>query len=178
MPDGARGVDADGCLTREGSLDRVPGDFRPVVAAAREHVSRVFGPQRLHSAYLYGSIPRGTPVPGRSDLDLLLALHHEPDEADRADVRLLEAELDARFGRIDGVGTLLYSADRLLSEAEHHDLGWFLACLCTPLTGPDLAEQIPLTGPPRCWHGSPTATSDRSSAGCAAAGTPPARRPS
>ena len=31
----------------------------------------------LHSAYLYGSIPRGTAVPGVSDLDVLLALHGE-----------------------------------------------------------------------------------------------------
>ncbi len=142
-PKPVKGVDADGCLTREGSPDRVPGAFRPVVAAARERITELFGPQRLHSAYLYGSIPRGTPVPGRSDLDLLLALHREPDDADRADARRLEAGLDARFAHIDGVGALLFSAGRLLSDAEHHDLGWFLACLCTPLSGPDLAERIP-----------------------------------
>lgn len=139
----ARGVDAAGYLTREGSLDRVPAEFRPVVAAARERVTDLFGPQRLHSAYLYGSIPRGTAVPGRSDLDLLLALHHEPTERDRADVQQLETALDAGFPQIDGVGTLLFSTARLLSAAESHDLSWVLACLCTPLSGPDLAESIP-----------------------------------
>jgi predicted nucleotidyltransferase len=138
-----RGVDADGYLTREGSLARVPTEFRPLVADARERVTDLFGPQRLHSAYLYGSIPRGTAVPGRSDLDLLLALHHEPTAADRTDVRRLETELDARFPQIDGVGTLLFSTARLLSATETHDLGWVLACLCTPLCGPDLAERLP-----------------------------------
>ena len=41
----------------------------------------------LHSAYLYGSIPRGAAVPGVSDLDLLLALRQEPTEADRVDAK-------------------------------------------------------------------------------------------
>lgn len=38
--------------------------------------------------------------------------------------------------RIDGV-------DLLLSEAERYDMGWFLACLCTPLIGDDLAGRLP-----------------------------------
>ncbi|MVO86609.1 hypothetical protein GPA10_18035 [Streptomyces sp. p1417] len=36
-------------------------------------VAEVFG-ERLDSAYLYGSVPRGTARVGRSDLDLLLVL--------------------------------------------------------------------------------------------------------
>ncbi len=77
----ARGLDAQGYLAREGSLGRVPYAFRPVVAAARERVPDLFG-TRLHSAYLYGSIPRGTARVGRSDLDLLVALRDEPAPAD------------------------------------------------------------------------------------------------
>ena len=78
----AKGLDAQGYIEREGSLGRVPRAFRPVVAAARDRLLDVFG-ARLHSAYLYGSIPRGTARVGRSDLDLLVALREEPTEADR-----------------------------------------------------------------------------------------------
>ncbi len=136
------GLDAEGFIAREGSLARVPRAFRPVVAAARDGLTDVFG-RRLHSAYLYGSIPRGTARVGRSDLDLLLALRAEPTEADRADARALGAALDAEFEQIDGHGTLLFSRERLLSDLERHDLGWFLACLCTPLLGEDLAARLP-----------------------------------
>ena len=80
---------------------------------------------------------------GRSDLDLLLALRDEPTDADREGVRELGEALDKEFPQIDGVGTLLYSRDLLLSELERHDLGWFVACLCTPLLGDDLAEYLP-----------------------------------
>lgn len=53
------------------------------------------------------------------------------------------AALDEEFGQIDGCGTLLYSRARLLSAPERYDLGWFVACLCTPLLGEDLAARPP-----------------------------------
>jgi hypothetical protein len=84
-----RGLDEDGTIVREGALDRVPAAFVPVVDAARAGITATFGgPRRhgarLHSAYLYGSIPRGTAVPGVSDLDLLIVFRDEPADADRA----------------------------------------------------------------------------------------------
>ncbi len=114
-------------IEREGSLSRVPEAFGPVVEAARERIAGMFGDGRLHSAYLYGSIPRGTAVPGVSDLDLLLALRAEPTEADRADARALGAGLDADFAQVDGAGVVLSSTETLLSELERYDLGWFVA---------------------------------------------------
>jgi hypothetical protein len=137
-----RGLDSQGYVAREGSLARVPHAFRPVVAAARDRIPDVFG-GRLHSAYLYGSIPRGTARVGRSDLDLLVVLREEPTDADRADGRALDEALDKELPQIDGGGTLLVSHACVLSELERHDLGWFVACLCTPLLGEDLAEYLP-----------------------------------
>ncbi|MCC9309827.1 nucleotidyltransferase domain-containing protein [Kitasatospora sp. RB6PN24] len=138
-----RGLDQDGLMLREGSLTRVTAEYVPVVAAVREAVTAAFGPELLHSAYLYGSIPRGTAVAGRSDLDLLLALHREPTDADRAGADELLAALQARCPQLNGGGVLLFSTERLLSDLERYDLAWFLACLCTPLLGPDLAERLP-----------------------------------
>lgn len=139
----AKGLDRDGFIVREGSLGLVADEFAPVVDAARGRIGEAFGRTRLHSAYLYGSVPRGTAVPGRSDLDLLLALRGGPSAADRADAAALEAALDADFAQVNGVGVLLFDVDTLLSELERYDLGWMLACLCTPLLGDDLAEQLP-----------------------------------
>ncbi|MFE4516071.1 nucleotidyltransferase [Kitasatospora sp. NPDC056783] len=138
-----QGLDRDGYIAREGSLDRVPSPFAPAVAAVRERITAAFPPDRLHGAYLYGSVPRGTAVPDVSDLDVLLALRHEPTAADRAAADALEAALDAEFAEVDGVGVLLFGTGTLLSELERHDLGWFVACLCTPLLGEDLADRLP-----------------------------------
>ncbi|MEU1188410.1 nucleotidyltransferase domain-containing protein [Streptomyces sp. NPDC005859] len=137
-----RGLDSQGNIAREGSLARVAHAFRPAVAAASDRIPDLFG-ARLHSAYLYGSIPRGTARVGRSDLDLLVVLREEPTDADRAACRALDEALDEEFPQIDGGGTLLVGHARVLSDLERHDLGWFLACLCTPLLGEDLAERLP-----------------------------------
>jgi hypothetical protein len=137
------GVDQDGFIVREGSLALVSETFVPVVQAAAAAIPAAFGPDRLHSAYLYGSVPRGTAVPGGSDLDVLLALRREPGPADRSDADRLERDLAACFPQVIGVGIGLSAAAVLLSDLERHDLGWFVACLCTPLLGPDLAAALP-----------------------------------
>ncbi|MBM7441294.1 nucleotidyltransferase domain-containing protein [Streptomyces sp. HB132] len=138
-----RGVAADGTIRREGAVERVPAEFAPVVEAARAAIAGAFGPDRLHSAYLYGSIPRGTAIPGVSDLDLLVAVHDGPTDSDRAAAEEISAALDAAFPVIDGVGLLLHPVPTLLSELERDDAGFFIACLCTPLLGEDLAARLP-----------------------------------
>ncbi|SPF04530.1 nucleotidyltransferase domain-containing protein [Streptomyces sp. MA5143a] len=174
-----RGLDARGYIEREGSLGRVAEGFRGVVAAARDRVLELFG-TRLHSAYLYGSIPRGTARPGRSDLDLLVVLRDEPTDADRAEAGALDEALDREFPQIDGAGTLLVSRARVLSDPERYDLGWFLACLCTPLLGQDLAEDLPRYRPDsllaRETNGDLARLLPRWRERVAAASTPEARR--
>jgi predicted nucleotidyltransferase len=138
-----RGLNPDGTIAREGALARVPAAFAPVVDSARARIMATFGPARLHSAYLYGSIPRGTATPGVSDLDVLLALHGEPTAADRAGAMAIETALDSAFPQINGVGIGLASAGSLVSDLERYDGGFFVACLCTPLLGEDLAKRLP-----------------------------------
>lgn len=138
-----KGLDEDGCFVREGSLERVAAPFAPVVAGLSARLADRFAPDRLLSAYLYGSIPRGTAVPGVSDLDALLVLRTVPTDADRAAARAVEAELDAAFPQIDGAGILLMAVDRLLGAEERYDGAWFVACLCTPLSGPDVTATLP-----------------------------------
>ncbi|MEV0410203.1 nucleotidyltransferase [Streptomyces sp. NPDC050448] len=170
-----RGLDAYGYVEREGSLGRVQGAFAPVVAAARGRIGEAYG-QRLHSAYLHGSVPRGTARPGRSDLGLLLALHRECADEDRDTAEVLARGLDQDFAEIDGVGMLLHGKDTLLSERERYGLGWFLACLCTPLLGADLAEHLPRYRPDsllaRETNGDLATVLPRWRAGAQAASTP------
>jgi hypothetical protein len=147
-PAGERGLSAAGYILREGSLSRIPAAFRPAVDEAGRWISHSFR-HRLHCAYLYGSVPRGTAEPGRSDLDILLVVRSEPTDADRAEADRIEAALHARHPVIDGAGILLLSAQRILSRAERYDLGFFVACLCNPLSGEDLAPLLPWYRPTR-----------------------------
>ncbi|MEU1279101.1 nucleotidyltransferase domain-containing protein [Streptomyces sp. NPDC005805] len=143
-----RGLNPAGTIAREGSPDRVPPPFAPVVAALREEFDGRFGGGRgLHGLYLYGSVPRGTARPGVSDLDALVLLDREPTARDRADAADLAAALDAAHPAVDGVGVLLHSAAEAMSDLERYDLGFFVACLCTPLLGEDLGARLPAYRP-------------------------------
>ncbi|MFG1809457.1 nucleotidyltransferase domain-containing protein [Streptomyces sp. NPDC049040] len=137
------GLEPDGTIAREGALSKVPAAYARLLDDARDRIRAAFPAGRLHSAYVYGSIPRGTARAGRSDLDLVVVLREPPSAADRAAADRIEGGLDADFAVIDGVGMLLFDADTLLSELERHDLGFFVACLCTPLLGEDLAAALP-----------------------------------
>ena len=179
-----RGLGSDGRIRREGSLDRVAPAFGPVVADVRGLVAARLG-TRLHSAYLYGSIPRGTAVPGISDLDAVILLRDDPPDtdihanaadvyahaaeladvparrrrgdavpadavpADAAAVAQIAVALDERHEIIDGAGLLCWPVSRILDPAERYDLGFFLACLCTPLLGEDVARWLPRYRPTR-----------------------------
>jgi hypothetical protein len=125
---------------------------------SRIAIPAAFTSDRLHSAYLYGSVPRGTAVPGTSDLDLLLALAGGPAAADRAAARRLEGELDARFPQIRGAGILLYSAATLLSDLERHDLACQWRACARHWQARSWRRGFRATGPRRCWPGKPTAT--------------------
>jgi predicted nucleotidyltransferase len=65
-----------------------------VVDAALAEMTASFEVGLLHSVCLYGSIPRGTALSGRSDLDLLIALRAQPVDVDRDRAHVIEAVLD------------------------------------------------------------------------------------
>lgn len=137
------GLAPDGTIAREGSLSKVPAAYARLLDEARDRIRAAFPAGRLHSAYVYGSIPRGTARAGRSDLDLAVVMREPPSAADRTAADGIEAGLDAGFAVIDGVGLLLFDVDKTLSELERYDTGFFVACLCTPLLGEDLAGALP-----------------------------------
>jgi len=136
------GLDERGRIRREGDLSRIDAAFAPLITQATPAVRRLLD-QRLHSIYLYGSVPRGTAVVGQSDLDLEVVLHSEPTETERAAIGRLAAELDQDTDVVNEVGIIVASRPRLLSAAERYDNAFQISCLCTPLWGPDLADELP-----------------------------------
>ncbi|WP_211718901.1 nucleotidyltransferase domain-containing protein [Nocardiopsis sp. MG754419] len=140
------GLRDDGTLAREGDPRLIPRAFLPPVEALRTGLPRVFG-DRMHSAYLYGSIPRGTATPHTSDLDALVLLHTPPTPTDHDRARVLMNDLDAAFPVIDGGAILLDHTGQVLRPLTAQDGGFFVSCLCTPLIGPDLATRLPAYRP-------------------------------
>ncbi|MBO0811327.1 MAG: hypothetical protein J2P23_04690 [Microlunatus sp.] len=135
------GLDAAGRIRREGDLGRVPDAFRPLVGRVDLALREAFG-NRLHSSYLYGSVPRGTAIVGRSDLDVSVVLDDQPTTGDRRTAAEIAAELADR-AVADEIGIVIDSRADILSDHQRYDEAFHISCLCTPLWGPDLAEELP-----------------------------------
>lgn len=128
-------------IEREGELSRVQPEFAGLVDDFVRRARAAF-PEDLHSLYLYGSIPRGTARTGFSDLDGQILLRRPPTDQDRASVRILEDELGADHPEVAFVGILLDDVAALTDPADHHDGGFHLRVLCTPVWGPDAGELV------------------------------------
>jgi len=66
-------IDEHGYLVSDASFDKIASPWREAVDYAGQLEVHRLG-DRLHSLYLRGSVPRGTALPGRSDLDLFAVL--------------------------------------------------------------------------------------------------------
>lgn len=142
------GLDAEGRVRREGDLSRIAPVYQSLVAEVESALRSAFG-DRLHSVYLYGSVPRGTAVEGESDLDVSAVLRDQVTPADVERVLSLAAELDQGTAAVNGVGILVDPRELYLAPAQRYDGAFHISCLCTPLWGPDLAAELPEQRPTR-----------------------------
>lgn len=62
--------DIDGFLLNDASVDKIPPGYLPLIEDIKQvYMDHSFG--RLHSLYLFGSVPRGKATTGLSDIDVL-----------------------------------------------------------------------------------------------------------
>ncbi len=76
----AKGLDELGYIINFSAADKISEQYRTVVEDAVQSALRRF-PGEIHSIYVYGSVPQGTAVPGKSDLDVSALLYDEPTDA-------------------------------------------------------------------------------------------------
>lgn len=136
-----RGLDEDGFVRREGDPSLVQAEFHEAVEGFLEAVRSLFGDD-LDSAYLYGSIPRGTARVGLSDLDGQALLTRPPTTADKEALEVVERRLSAAYPQVSVVEILLDSRAALVDPADRHDGGFHIRVLCTPFWGPDAGAQV------------------------------------
>ena len=137
-----RGLDGSGFIRPEVSLDRISPRYAPVVDDLRGRCRAVFG-SALRGLYLNGSVPKGTAVPGVSDLDALAILGTEPLDAHEVAAAAIADEIQARHPMLGGVGIGLFHRDVIVSPSQRYDMGFYIKCLCACVEGEDLGLLLP-----------------------------------
>lgn len=142
-------VDQFGHIYKEVSVAHIAPEFRAIIEAASVEIPRAIGDE-FFSLYLYGSIPAGRAVAGRSDLDLFAILQDEADTQVGSRVAAACSDLMKRFPttvrRIELDTTWM---DELFAGPRSPGLKAFVKHMCVCISGPDVSEEIPKLTPSR-----------------------------
>ena len=136
------GVDKNGAIITEVSLDKVTEQFKPIVDDVLTTVVKDFSSE-LESVYLYGSIATGKAIEGKSDLDILIVLKEKASKELGAEISALENRLTEKYASmLRGVGLAVTNIDEVKSETEASGLMCFIKHLCVCIYGNDLARNV------------------------------------
>lgn len=133
------GTDEDGYIMNQTSGMRIQAMFRPVIEEVMGLLKKQFG-EVLHSVYVYGSIGRGTAVPGKSDLDLTVILR---EDVQMGSLREETQNLLGRHAEIFKVDYDIGILDTVLSPENLYEWGFWIRHVCSCIEGCDLSDQFP-----------------------------------
>ncbi|CAK2419453.1 Nucleotidyltransferase-like protein [Vibrio crassostreae] len=141
-----RGLDKDGFIENLYSPKNIALEFQGVVNAFIDSLLSEL-PEQIYGIYLYGSVPRGTAIVGRSDLDVSIVLttpigpkerrvfKHLSDTIPEAYPQVSKLDIDPGFLR-----------DVLQPTEKYHWHFWLKHCCCC-IWGKDLSTELPLYKP-------------------------------
>ncbi|CAK2510009.1 Nucleotidyltransferase-like protein [Vibrio crassostreae] len=141
-----RGLDKDGFIENLYSPKNIALEFQGVVNAFIDSLLSEL-PEQIYGIYLYGSVPRGTAIVGRSDLDVSIVLttpigpkerrvfKHLSDTIPEAYPQVSKLDIDPGFLR-----------DVLQLTEKYHWHFWLKHCCCC-IWGKDLSTELPLYKP-------------------------------
>lgn len=141
------GIDGEGRIKTVGEPPWQEA-FCPVLEDVRRRLSPGSVPF-IHSVHVYGSVAAAKAVPGRSDLDLCLILHHPPGEDERALLEHVRQQIEAAHPVVGKVDLDIGCVDDLSAPETGMAWRYWLRHHCRRLMGEDLAADIPLFRPSR-----------------------------
>jgi predicted nucleotidyltransferase len=136
------GVDKNGIIITEVSFDKITLQFRPIVENVLNSIIQEFASQ-LDGVYLYGSIPKGKAVEGKSDLDAILVFKDQPTEESLEKTSSLEKRLSEAYDpMLRGIGLGVTCIDDVCSDKEKYGGMCFMKHLCICIYGNDVAKNV------------------------------------
>ncbi len=137
-----RGLDKDGFIQNLYSPKNIATEFQEVVSAVVDSLLREL-PGQVDGIYLYGSVPRGTAIVGRSDLDVSIVLATPVGQREKEVFNLLSDTMPQTYPQVTKLDIDPGSVSEvLLSNEEFHWQFWLKHCCCC-IWGNDLSIKFP-----------------------------------
>ncbi|MGO1297165.1 MAG: nucleotidyltransferase domain-containing protein [Vibrio sp.] len=143
-----RGLDPQGFIRNDCSVEHLQPEFQEVVdATVSELLSQL--PEQIDSIYLYGSVPRGSAVAGRSDLDMSVVLNTPIGEKEREIFAQISIQMAQRYPEISKLDIDPGYLDRIFDQDQHYYWQFWLKHCCCCIWGQDIATRFASHQPSR-----------------------------
>jgi len=116
-------------------------EFKAVVADAIESIPAALG-SLLTCLFLYGSVARGSAIPGKSDLDLTIVLTRHASDQERRVLEQLRLNLEDHHSEIVKVDFDVGVLTDVLDPANALSWGYWLKHECLCIYGNDLSQHF------------------------------------
>lgn len=146
MQDQARGLDKDGFIQNLYSPKNIAPEFQGAVNAVIDSLLSEL-PNQIDGIYLYGSVPRGTAIVGRSDLDVSVVLATPVGQREEEVFNRLSNTIPKAYPQVSKLDVDPgFLRDVLLPQEKYHWHFWLKHCCCC-VWGNDLSAGFPLYKP-------------------------------
>ncbi|WP_414503105.1 nucleotidyltransferase domain-containing protein [Vibrio coralliirubri] len=141
-----KGLDKDGFIKNLYSPKNIAPEFQEVVSAVVDSLPREL-PGQIDGIYLYGSVPRGTAIIGRSDLDVSIVLSTAIGQREQEVFKLLSDTIPKSYPQVTKLDIDPgFLRDVLQPTEKYHWHFWIKHCCCC-VWGNDLSNEFPLYKP-------------------------------
>src|SRR5262249_15534563 len=129
---------------RQGSFRKIPEQWRPAILDVIRAYKIYLG-SRLHSIYVLGSVAKGKPKGGISDLDTIAVVNDQEQKADEEwENKFPQDEMKARYPFVANFDVGILSKEEIMATKWHKVL-IKLESAC--VYGPDIAKDLPQLRP-------------------------------
>lgn len=143
-----RGLDKDGFIENLYSPKNIAPEFQEVVTAVIDSLLSDL-PNQIDGIYLYGSVPRGTAVVGRSDLDVSIVINTPIGKKEKRVFQRLSDWTPKAYSQVSKLDIDPgFLSEVLQSQEKFHWQFWLKHCCCC-IWGNDLSIGFPRYKPSR-----------------------------
>lgn len=129
-------TDKNGYLQKSVSLETVQDELRPIINEVLEIAQNTFN-KNIHSAYVRGSVAKGTFIPKISDLDMVIVTHQDcGNEVEAKYIKSIKI-LETKYPFIQGVEKIVKTATEFI-ESKNPVFKYSAVCVL----GEDLTSKI------------------------------------
>ena len=144
----SRGLDKDGFIENLYSPKNIAPEFQEVVTAVIDSLLSDL-PNQIDGIYLYGSVPRGSAVVGRSDLDVSIVLNTSIGKKEKRVFQRLSDCIPKAYPQISKLDIDPGFLSEVLQPQERFHWQFWLRHCCCCIWGNDLSIDFPRYKPSR-----------------------------